>query len=87
MAEKKNAEGRHSEGLDKPVHNQCDDQPLRFLTDAAHGRKIHADHHGPDHGPDEQGDSEIHICISETGKCFERARHDLPQANPNRNGE
>ena len=63
IAEEQDAERRHGEGLDQPVHDQGDDQAFRLVAHILQRGKVHANHHRPDHGPDQQRHRKIDIGI------------------------
>ena len=63
MLQEQDGQTRHAEGLDAPVNQKSDNQPLRTFTDVFDGREIDIDHHGVNHHPDKRGDNKIDMGI------------------------
>ena len=79
--EEENRERGHGEGLDQPVDDQCDPQPLGLGDDVAEGAGIDADHHGIDHCPDEHGNDQIDAGELRLGNQCHKARCDIAKGD------
>lgn len=75
--EEQHAESCHGEGLDQPVHGQCDDQPLGAFMNALERCEIHPHHHRIDHEPDQHRDHEIDRAIFKACKKVDYRGGDL----------
>ena len=86
-ADEEPAEEGHGEGLDQPVDEEGDPNPLEVPLHLMQGAKIYLEQHGDDHHPDKQPHRQVDPGHLHGADGLEEARQPLPQTNAHQDAE